>query len=70
MAGALVADAWDCLARGDVEEHNAILAKTIRDHRQAVQINCVVLAQLSVTGFFRSHPDPMIEFGIPVYTSG
>jgi hypothetical protein len=70
MTGALVAEAWDCLARGDVEEHNAILAKTIRDHMQAEQINCVVLAQLSMTVFLLSYPDPIKEFGIPVYTSG
>jgi hypothetical protein len=70
MTGALVAEAWDCLARGEVEKHNAILAKTIQDHMQAEQINCVVLAQLSMTVFLLSYPDPMIEFGIPVYTSG
>jgi aspartate/glutamate racemase len=70
MTGALVEEAWDCLARGEVEEHNAILAKTIRDHMQAEEINCVVLAQLSMTVFLPSHPDPMKEFGIPVYTSG
>jgi aspartate/glutamate racemase len=70
MTGALVGEAWDCLARGEVEQHNAILAKTIRDHMQAEDIGCVVLAQLSMTVFLLSHPDPILEFGIPVYTSG
>jgi hypothetical protein len=70
MTGALVVKAWDCLARGDVEQHNALLAKTIRDHMQSEEITCVVLAQLSMTVFLLSYPDPMDEFGIPVYTSG
>jgi hypothetical protein len=70
MTGALVGEAWDCLARGEVEQHNAILAKTIRDHIQAEKIGCVVLAQLSMTVFLLSYPDPLREFGIPVYTSG
>lgn len=70
MTGTLVEEAWGCLARGEVEEHNAILAKTIRDHLQAEEIGCVVLAQLSMTVFLLSHPDPIKEFGIPVYTSG
>jgi hypothetical protein len=70
MTGVLVEEAWNCLARGDVEEHNAILGKTIRYHMKSEEISCVVLAQLSMTVFLLSYPDPMKEFGIPVYTSG
>jgi hypothetical protein len=70
MSGALVEQAWDCLARGEVEQHNAILAETIRSFMQKEEIGCVVLAQLSMTVFLLSHPDPMKEFGIPVFTSG
>jgi aspartate/glutamate racemase len=70
MSGALVEDAWGCLARGEVEQHNAILAETIRSHVQKEKIGCVVLAQLSMTIFLLSYPDPMKEFGVPVYTSG
>jgi len=70
MTGALVEEAWNCLARGEVEEHNAILAKTIRDHLKAEEIKCAVLAQLSMTVFLLSYPNPVKEFGIPVYTSG
>ena len=70
MTGALVEVAWNCLARGEVEQHNAILAKTIRERKQAEGIQCVVLAQLSMTVFLLSYPDPLKEFGIPVYTSG
>lgn len=70
LTGALVGPAWDCLAKGDIEGHNAILAKTIQDRTQAEEIGCVVLAQLSMTVFLLSYPDPLQEFGIPVYTSG
>lgn len=70
MSGTLVENAWDCLARGEVEQHNTTLANTIRDSMKKDEIGCVVLAQLSMTVFLLSHPDPMKEFGIPVYTSG
>jgi hypothetical protein len=70
MDGALVEKAWDCLANADVEQHNAILAETIRKHVEAEEIGCVILAQLSMTVFLLSHPDPIKEFGIPVFTSG
>jgi len=70
IAGALVESAWDALATGDVEEHNQILARTIRTHMQAEKIGSVVLAQLSMSIFLLSFPDPLTEFGIPVFTSG
>jgi hypothetical protein len=70
MEGTLVEKAWDCLANADVEQHNAILAETIRKHIQAEELGCVVLAQLSMTVFLLSHPDPIKTFGIPVFTSG
>jgi Asp/Glu/hydantoin racemase len=70
MTGALVEPAWDCLASGAVEQHNAILADTIRERMKEDEIGCVVLAQLSMSVFLLSYPDPMKEFGIPVFTSG
>jgi hypothetical protein len=70
VKGALVEEAWNCLARGEVEEHNEILAKTILDCLTVEEISSVVLSQLSMTVFLLSHPNPMKEFGIPVYTSG
>jgi len=70
LTGALVEDAWDYLARGEIEQHNAILAQTIRKTMQAEEINSVVLAQLSMTIFLLAYPNPLQEFGIPVYTSG
>jgi len=70
MTGALVEEAWDRLAIGAVEEHNTILAHTIRERMKAEEIGCVVLAQLSMSVFLLSYPDPIKEFGIPVFTSG
>ncbi len=70
ISSVLVEEAWNCLARADVEEHNNLLARMIRDHLLTEEIKCVVLAQLSMTVFLLSHPDPLKEFGIPVYTSG
>ncbi len=70
ITSVLVEEAWNCLARADVEEHNNLLARMIRDHLLTEEIKCVVLAQLSMTVFLLSYPDPLKEFGIPVYTSG
>jgi hypothetical protein len=70
FTGALIEDAWHSLARGEIVEHNDILANAIQAHIKTEEIGCVVLAQLSMTIFLLSHPDPLKEFGIPVYTSG
>jgi hypothetical protein len=70
FTGALVEEAWHSLARGEIVEHNNILASAIQSHMKKEKIGCVVLAQLSMTIFLLSHPDPLKEFGIPVYTSG
>jgi hypothetical protein len=70
FSGGLVEEAWDCLARGDILGHNAALAKAIREQLQAEAFGSVVLAQLSMTVFLLSYPDPAAEFGIPVLTSG
>jgi hypothetical protein len=70
LAGALVEEPWKAMASGDVAAHNALLAQTIRAHMQTDEIGCVVLAQLSMTVFLLSYPDPERAFGVPVYTSG
>ena len=70
MTGVLVEPAWDYLASGAVEQHNAILANTIRERMKEDEIGCVILAQLSMSVFLLSYPDPLKEFGIPVLTSG
>jgi len=70
LSGALVEEAWHSLANGDVEAHNQVLARTIREQKEKEELSCVVLAQLSMSVFLLSHPDPLKEFGLPVLTSG
>jgi len=70
FVGATVEAAWHRLAEGDVAGHNELLAQAIRAQQAAGRIDSVVLAQLSMTVFLLSHPDPVAEFGIPVFTSG
>jgi hypothetical protein len=69
-SGLTVEDAWQCLAAGDVEGHNRLLAERITDHLRGEEAGCVVLAQLSMSVFQLSYPDPLAEFGVPVLTSG
>jgi aspartate/glutamate racemase len=68
--GMTVEDAWHRLAEGDVQGHNDLIACAIRAQQAAGRIDSVVLAQLSMTVLLLSHPDPVAEFGIPVFTSG
>ena len=70
FAGDTVEAAWHRLAEGNVQGHNEILAKVIREHQKSGTIDSVVLAQLSMTVFLLTYPDPLREFGIPVFTSG
>ena len=70
FSGETVEFAWHHLADGDVQEHNEVIARVIRTHQQAETISSVVLAQLSMTIFLLSYPDPQKVFGIPVFTSG
>jgi Asp/Glu/hydantoin racemase len=70
FSGATVEEAFDKLGRGDVRGHNEIIARAIRESRDAEGIDIVVLAQLSMTVFKLSYPDCREEFGVPVLTSG
>jgi aspartate/glutamate racemase len=69
-SGLHLEDAWNRLAESDVQGHNEVLADGIRSYLKQEEIGCVVLAQLSMTVFLLSYPDPVDEFGIPVFTSG
>jgi hypothetical protein len=69
-SGLTIETAWQKLAVGDVEGHNQSLAEGIRQHLKREPVGCVVLAQLSMTIFLLSFPDPGIEFGVPILTSG
>lgn len=70
FAGLTFEDAWHRLADGDVAGHNEVLATAIRAHLEQEAIGSVVLAQLSMTVFLFSYPDPVASFGVPVFTSG
>jgi hypothetical protein len=70
VSGVLVEAAWEALARGELEQHNTLLAQAIREGMAAEAIGSAVLAQLSMSVFLFSYPDPLKEFGIPVFTSG
>ncbi len=61
---------WDKLAAFDIKGHNDELAKAVRGRLKEEKIECVVFAQLSMTVFLLSYPDPLKEFGVPIYTSG
>jgi hypothetical protein len=67
--GLTVEEAWHRLAEGDILGHNQALAEAIQNAGPA-QYSCVVLAQLSMSAFLFSYPDPLSQFGIPVLTSG
>jgi aspartate/glutamate racemase len=70
FSGLEVEKAWHLLAKGEVTGHNRALAEAIRKHIDHEAIASVVLAQLSMTVFLLSYPDPLAEFGVPVFTSG
>ena len=69
FSGTTVETAWDCLAAGDVRGHNLEIAKAIEYQLDHEPPGCAVLAQLSMACFLFTYPDPLAEFGIPVYTS-
>lgn len=67
--GLTVEEAWHRLAEGDIPGHNQALAEAIQNAGTG-QYSCVVLAQLSMSAFLFSYPDPLAQFGLPVLTSG
>ena len=69
-AGATVEEAFDLLGQGRIEEHNEAIAEAIRKALREQPINTVVLAQLSMTVFKLSYPNPQESLGVEVLTSG
>jgi Asp/Glu/hydantoin racemase len=67
---ATVEEAFHLLGEGKIEEHNQIIADTINAKMKKSKIDIVVLAQLSMSVFSFSFPDPVKHFGIPVLNSG
>lgn len=70
FVGSTIEDAFELLGEGKVEEHNEKIAAAIRDVQSREKIDVVVLAQLSMSVFSFSYPDPVSEFGVPVLNSG
>ncbi len=63
-------EAFELLGRGDIAGHNRLLEDAIRAAQKRDSLDSVVLAQLSMSVFSLSHPDPVAEFGVPVFNSG
>ncbi len=70
FTGATIEDAFHDLGAGRIAEHNQAIADTIRNVQKKEQIDIVVLAQLSMSVFAFSYPDPVAEFGVKVLNSG
>lgn len=70
FVGATVEEAFELLGHGEIAEHNQAIAQAIRDVQSREKIDIVVLAQLSMSVFSFSSPEPEREFGIPVLNSG
>jgi Asp/Glu/hydantoin racemase len=70
FVGATVEEAFELLGNGDIAAHNEVIANAIREAQKKDDIDIVVLAQLSMSVFSFSHPDPVAEFGVKVLNSG
>jgi aspartate/glutamate racemase len=70
FVGATVEEAFDLLGQGRIAQHNEVIAETIRKVQRAEHIDIVVLAQLSMSVFSFSYPDPIAELGVQVLNSG
>jgi len=68
--GATVEEAFHLLGEGKIDEHNELIADAIRNQQKIRPVDQVVLAQLSMSVFKLSYPDPEKTFGVPVLTSG
>lgn len=69
FVGATVEEAFHLLGEGRIVEHNEAIAAAIRSSQKNNKIDIVVLAQLSMSVFSFSYPDPKAEFGIAVLNS-
>lgn len=70
FVGATVEEAFEKLGAGDIEGHNKIIKRAIEENLSKEKVDVVVLAQLSMSVFSFSHPDPVKDFGVPVLNSG
>ena len=70
FAGATVEEAFDALGQGRIADHNQVIANAIHEAHAKQPVDIVVLAQMSMSVFVFSFPDPLAEFGVPVLNSG
>jgi hypothetical protein len=70
FTGATADEAFHLLGRGEIVKHNDLIANTITEVQEKEKIDIVVLAQLSMSVFSFSYPDPLKTFGVPVLNSG
>ena len=70
FTGATIEEAFNLLGQGEIAEHNKVIADTIRSVQEKEAVDIVVLAQLSMSVFSFSYPDPVADFGIKVLNSG
>jgi hypothetical protein len=68
--GATIEEAFELLGKGRIDEHNHAIAETIWRAQSREKADIVVLAQLSMSVFAFTFPEPLQEFGIPVLNSG
>lgn len=69
FSGLVVEEGYRRLAAGDIDGHNRVIAERIRARLAEEAFGCVVLAQLSMSVFSLTWPDPVREFGVPILTS-
>jgi Asp/Glu/hydantoin racemase len=70
FVGATIEEAFELLGQGRIAEHNQAIAQTIRSVQDREEVDIVVLAQLSMSVFSFTFPEPLQEFGVPVLNSG
>jgi len=70
FSGLHIEEPWEHLENFDIKAHNESLAEAVRKKISEEDFDSVVFAQLSMTAFLLSCPEPEKEFGIPIFTSG
>lgn len=70
FAGITVEEAFTHLGQGDIYAHNEVIRRAIDVSLEREKIDIVVLAQLSMSVFAFSYPEPVEVFGIRVLNSG
>lgn len=68
--GATIEDAFHLLGAGDIEGHNQLIFDAIMEAKEKYPIDCVVLAQLSMSLFALEYPNCREQLGIEVLCSG